>query len=558
MSIFGDGPRPGDRRSRSMVGAIVLALAVATAGLATALTAATDRDSAAQVGGPAREHAAEAPVAPAASTTALALDEPAASPGAAQAAPAEADAPATAFPLIDRDRAPDLVQTVSDALDTADVTALSVGPSVPMSSAHDAVSRVRVSLRSSADWATIQIPLPAQVVNAALVGSNGHNLFWRSDGAVVSTTNASLSKAAVVDLLIADHPTVPQAWKLLLPQGASGSVTVTALNDLAKPKVIARADSSARQKQVLVDGAAVARNGPLNVGRAEHAGLVLANYVPWHPTGDYARFNNRPADPSASTADPAYVGRAIGSARAAGIDGFMVSYFGLPHRDVDVYFQAASAVPGWKSALMLETKVANAGRTWREPPDPAVLEQWITSAMDRFRHHPSLLRLADGRAVFFAYRADLVSAEAWRRIIDRVAARGDRIAIVGSDMRAESFSSLSGLFTYNSLVYDDLPAAYRLRSDLTRTDHLLHPTRERKVWVATVTPGMNYTGPALEPRYYDRENGERYRRQWEAALASGADWVLVVTWNDYAEETTIEASREWGDQYLRITRGFTQ
>lgn len=555
MNIFGRDPAAPGRHPRVIVGGAVLALAVATAGLASALT--TRNDGADGRADEVRdERPAETAMALATPTTPVAPAEMVASPAAVPAASAEATVPS--MPVIDREGAPDLVQAASDALRTSDITALSVGPAVPISGVHDAVSRVRVSIRSSANWASIQIPLPSEVVNATLVGSSGHNLFWRADGVVISTPDTAFRKAAIVDFLVADNPTVVQPWKLLLPRGASGSATVTALNDLARPKVIARVESSAQQKEFLVDGAAVARNGPLNVGRAEHSGLVLANFVPWHPTGDYSRFNNRPADPSASTADPAYVRRAIDSAGAAGIDGFMVSYFGLPHRDVDAYFQAASTVPGWRSALMLETKVANAGRTWREKPDPAVLEQWITSAMDRFRNHPSLLRLADGRAVFFAYRADLVSAEAWRGIIDRVGARGDRIAIVGSDMRAESLSSLSGLFTYNSLVYDDLPAAYRVRSDLTRTDHLLHPKRERKIWVATVTPGMNYTGPALDARYYDRENGDRYRRQWEAALASGADWVLVVTWNDYAEETTIEASREWGDQYLRITRGFTQ
>lgn len=552
MSIFDGGHRAPRRRARLLAGTAVLALAVATTGLASAVTASNEGSQARAVG--------RAPIGPVGDTfTAEATSTTAASAKAPTASLAPTPtAPTPSLPVVDREGAPDLVRAASEALGVADVTALSVGPSVPLSEAHNAVSRVRVTLRSSASWAAIQLPMPAQVVNAALVGSNGHNLFWRADGIVVSTPEPTFRKAAVVDLLVADHPTAPQLWKLLLPKGASGSVAVTALNDLSRPKVIARADSSSPQKEIVIDGAAVARYGPLQVGSADHAGLVLANYVPWHPTGDYSRFNNRPADASASTADPAYVRRAIDSARTAGIDGFMVSYFGLPHRDVDVYFQAASGVPGWRSALMLETKVANAGRTWQEKPDPAVLEQWITSAMDRFRAHPSLLRLADGRAVFFAYRADLVSADVWQGIIDRVAARGDRIAIIGSDMRAESLSSLSGLFTYNSLVYDDLPAAYRVRSDLTRTDHLLHPEHDRKVWVATVTPGMNATGPALEPRVYDRENGDRYRRQWEAALASGADWVLVVTWNDYAEETTIEASREWGDTYLRITRGFTQ
>lgn len=48
------------------------------------------------------------------------------------------------------------------------------------------------------------------------------------------------------------------------------------------------------------------------------------------------------------------------------------------------------------------------------------------------------------------------------------------------------------------------------------------------------------------------------RDNWEAALATGADWVCLTTWNDYTESTHFEPS-VWGrDTLLRINREYVR
>lgn len=79
----------------------------------------------------------------------------------------------------------------------------------------------------------------------------------------------------------------------------------------------------------------------------------------------------------------------------------------------------------------------------------------------------------------------------------------------------------------------------------------------------TVNPGFDDTvlgiGGNLQA---SREGGERYRMQWEATLDIDttpyypgycADEILITSWNEWHETTSIEPAVEWGLEYLNIT-----
>ena len=56
---------------------------------------------------------------------------------------------------------------------------------------------------------------------------------------------------------------------------------------------------------------------------------------------------------------------------------------------------------------------------------------------------------------------------------------------------------------------------------------------------------------------YDREDGQLFERQLQAAKNVGLDWVQISTWNDYGEGTIIEPTTEFGYQYLEIVQRFS-
>jgi hypothetical protein len=45
-----------------------------------------------------------------------------------------------------------------------------------------------------------------------------------------------------------------------------------------------------------------------------------------------------------------------------------------------------------------------------------------------------------------------------------------------------------------------------------------------------------------------------YDAQWESAVATAADWVVVTSWNEWWENTQVEASERYGTVFLDRTR----
>ena len=58
----------------------------------------------------------------------------------------------------------------------------------------------------------------------------------------------------------------------------------------------------------------------------------------------------------------------------------------------------------------------------------------------------------------------------------------------------------------------------------------------------------------MRGRISDRSNGSIYDEQWRTAIDTGADWVVVTTWNEWYENTQIEPGERYGSVYLERTR----
>ena len=72
---------------------------------------------------------------------------------------------------------------------------------------------------------------------------------------------------------------------------------------------------------------------------------------------------------------------------------------------------------------------------------------------------------------------------------------------------------------------------------------------------ATVGPGYDDRGvPGRQGRVTDREGSEFYRRNFEAAIASGKPLLAIETWNEFHEGSGIAETVEYGRQYLELTR----
>ena len=114
------------------------------------------------------------------------------------------------------------------------------------------------------------------------------------------------------------------------------------------------------------------------------------------------------------------------------------------------------------------------------------------------------------------------------------------------------------MFTYATVGIPQaaLEPFYRDQARRTQSFHLLSGG-ERRVYAATVSPGYDDTLLDRETTFsVDRANGTYFDAQWSAAVAAQPDWIVVTSWNEFWENTHIEPSVNFGDQYLQITREF--
>jgi len=74
-----------------------------------------------------------------------------------------------------------------------------------------------------------------------------------------------------------------------------------------------------------------------------------------------------------------------------------------------------------------------------------------------------------------------------------------------------------------------------------------------KIWAATVCPGYDDRKIRSPGNYVDRDDGAYYNLTWGSAIRSDPDIVLICTWNEWHEGTTIEPSREYEFTYLEMT-----
>jgi len=165
--------------------------------------------------------------------------------------------------------------------------------------------------------------------------------------------------------------------------------------------------------------------------------------------------------------------------------------------------------------------------------------------------HPAYLRVG-GRPVIFFWRQNRFSVDWWCNVRQQLDPQHMSIWIMeGVDL--DYLGPFDGTHLY-SVAWDAQPAATLRRwGERIRSWNAEHGSV--KFWVATVMPGYNdlVTGRA-DAFVRERADGAYYRDCWEGAIQSGADWVIITSFNEWPEGTYIEPSVAYGDLYLRLTR----
>jgi glycoprotein endo-alpha-1,2-mannosidase len=274
--------------------------------------------------------------------------------------------------------------------------------------------------------------------------------------------------------------------------------------------------------------------------------LVLAFYYPWYgrldgpsarwyhwaPNGPLYASTNTPALGMYDSNDSTVVRQHIRWAKAAGIDGFISSWWGprsFEERSLGTLLGVAEQ-ENFRVTVIVESGF-NADRL------RADLQGLLATHAKR-----SIWLRKDGKPVLFIY--DRLMNRFTPADFTRIFAGLGAFTIAdGLDpVRAAPFD---GVFSYGPVqdaagYMRDLPA-----------QQAAHEAAGRLL-VAAVVPGYDDHVIRQPPRILPRENGAFYRSMWKAAAV--ADWVTVTSWNEWHEGTEIEPSVEYGYNYLHLTR----
>lgn len=283
-----------------------------------------------------------------------------------------------------------------------------------------------------------------------------------------------------------------------------------------------------------------------------------------HEIATTARF---PVQGAYSSHDTKVMDWHIQQAKANGITGFIVSWFGRGgggawHDRALALLLERAEKQNFKISVYWETAPGGLEQVERAVQD-------VYYIIGKFGKSPSFLKV-DGKPVIFAYDriTSEVPASSWPEIFRKAHDKaGDFVLIMDGYKTADAFLS-DGLHTYAFAGMPNELWGSGLRkenlSDLRQWVAGFYKSgvelarRHGRISCAMVTPGFDARKAYKFTTYRDRLDGQVYRMVWEEAIKANPDWVLITSWNEWPEGTEIEPSYELGDKYLQITAEYSQ
>lgn len=272
---------------------------------------------------------------------------------------------------------------------------------------------------------------------------------------------------------------------------------------------------------------------------------VYAYYFGWFSMDSWGdgRLVDRPANPYNSTDA---VGRHIDEAKGAGIDAFVMHWFGPKGGNLtNVVFNILldqAAARGFQAAASVN--VVEDG--WNANPGE-VLESLRYLIGDRVKH-PAYLRY-NGKPVIYFWSQGRFPVAEWINIRKEVDPNRTTIWVMeGTD--TSYLKIFDGLYLFNT-AWSKNPAG-TASSWYSRTR-----SAGGTFYSPTVMPGWDESRIAGRTNPTDpksRDAGAFLTRSWKGAVASGANAILIVSWNEFLENSYIEPSQLHGTQTLDILR----
>ena len=277
---------------------------------------------------------------------------------------------------------------------------------------------------------------------------------------------------------------------------------------------------------LLVAGLLVAGQHRSAPAGAAEAPIRAAFYYGWFPETEHWASHYTPTAGKYDSSDPAVVATQVRQAKAAGLNAFISSWWGqgTPTDSRLPLLLDTAAAQGFKVAPYYEKEGFG-------NPTASQLSADLAYLAARAAATPAWLRVG-GRPVLFVYNAD-----------DTSCAVADRWA---SANQGRFYLNLKVMPGYQNCAHQ--PDAWHQYGPASTTQQVLP-------WSVNVAPGF-FKFDEATPRL-DR-NLSAFKSALAQQVASGAQWQLVTSWNEWGEGTGVEPTSQFAQAYLDAMAGAYQ
>jgi Glycosyl hydrolase family 71 len=230
----------------------------------------------------------------------------------------------------------------------------------------------------------------------------------------------------------------------------------------------------------------------------------------------------------------------VAQASAAGLDGFILDLLSISSTN-------------WARSKMLLTAAEQTDPTFKIilMPDTTTLsldEKTLAAALAELGRSPAAYRLSDGRLVVSPFYAEGESVTYWANVIATLKnSYGLNVAFVPTFLNFRSYASAFAPISYGFSNWGSRSPARNTATSIQSNIDLAHSMG--KIWMQPVSVQDERPKQGL---YDEANNTENLRATWTGAI-NGADWVQMVTWNDYSEGTQFAPSQRNNSTYLDLS-----
>jgi glycoprotein endo-alpha-1,2-mannosidase len=258
--------------------------------------------------------------------------------------------------------------------------------------------------------------------------------------------------------------------------------------------------------------------------------------------------------------DPAIVDRQAVAAHAAGITGFIASWWGRDSfEDRGMPLLLAAAAKHKLSVSAYYEQIVGEDAASRIKAAVSDIDYLLT----QYGSDKAWLR-AGGQPVLFIYGRALheLSPVDWREVIAQV--RRDNpggVVLIADSLDRGFVSAFDGASTYNITGQTQHKSPPEIRAWAHAAYlKMVAAAGPGKISTVTIIPGYDdrNTGRPPPRPVTDRWGGETYRALWQEAIAAAPEYILITSWNEWHEGSELEPSVEYGSRILDDTAAFSR